>query len=202
MTPLFPSKDWHSNEETDERTQDPNTMWKAWYQKRSWGPMQGPCGCAEQQEGVTGNLEGSWGLSWVGGVNAWPGRRFESKQGESPNNSHLAFTYQAVPLPTDGTKPPLVSLGESLYHLLGPWKVYLVEGSKTTQLALPPALQSGPFLAEGVTSVSLRGRLWIVSAPQGPGTWQTSRQLHQNQGNTLGMIHDFVFVSLRTWPSP
>lgn len=51
---------------------------------------------------------------------------------------------------------------------------------------------------KGVASVSFSGWLWDVHARQGTGTWQTSKRLHQNQGNMLEIIHDFVFVSLRT----
>lgn len=96
------------------------------------------------------------------------------------------------------------SWGESLSPP-GPWKVYLPEGSRTTHWTLPLILPSRPrhlVCPKGVESVSLRGWLWDVSAQQGPGTWQTSKQLRQNQGNTLKIIHDFVFASLRTWPSP
>lgn len=87
--------------------------------------------------------------------------------------------------------------GESLSPP-GPWKVYLPEDSKTTHWTLPLILPSRPrhlVCPKGVESVSLRGWLWDVSTQQGPGTWQTSKRLRQNQG-TLWKLFMTLFLPL------
>lgn len=191
MTPSLPSKDSHSKE-TDERIQDPNRMWKARSQGSPRDPPQGPW--AEQQEGVAVNRAGSWGLSrvWEGECLARTKARKEVLvKWRRKSQQFLLSLY-------------LLGCGSTSRWLQAshgvPRAMKSVPGRRWQDNTLNSTISptSGPcHLAcpKGVASVSFRGWLWDVRARQGPGTWQTSKQLHKTRG-TRWKLFMTLFLSL------